>query len=253
MLHYDEMLTVMATCFAPVERDEWEQLTEPQLWAEFLAAVRGALQAEGTFDQLNSYAKVGPEAGCPLGEFLSEREVEALRVPPAYDEKRAFAARHFTGGLPSSAMPVESLYTAWSNSPQPAPFSKSARMYQGDSARYLRDLVERLGLEVPPQFAGYPDHLALELDLMAVLLRSGARAEARQFAAERFGWLAAYRRRLLELGEDAWFYIGLVDVLVGIHAQLETATDEGAGEGPRERTEVTQDSASNIQRSHACI
>ena len=85
------------------------------------------------------------------------------------------------------------------------------------------ELVERLGMEVPPAFSACPDHLALELDLVAVMLRSGMREEARQFLAERFAWLTAYRMRLLALEDDARFYIGLVDVILAIRAQQTTA------------------------------
>ena len=120
-------------------------------------------------------------------------------------------------------MPVESLYRTWSAGAAPAPFSQQQGLYLGDSAHYLRELVERLGMEVPPAFAACPDHLALELDLVAVMLRSGMREEARQFLAERFAWLTAYRMRLLALEDDARFYIGLVDVILAIRAQQTTA------------------------------
>ncbi|MBC5585783.1 molecular chaperone TorD family protein [Eggerthella sp. NSJ-70] len=202
----DEVFTVLSICFAPVERDEWEQLVGSALWSDFLDAV----------------ARCGSQDEAALAD--RDPMVRALLAPPSYDEKRAFAARHFTGGLPESAVPVESLYTAWSNGSLPSPFSKAGGMYQGDAARYLRDLVERLGLEVPPQFAACPDHLALELDLVAVLLRSGRGDAALQFAQERFSWLAVYRRRLLELADDARFYIALIDVILDARERLAPTT-----------------------------
>ena len=143
-------------------------------------------------------------------------------------------------------MPAESLYTTWSNGPLPSPFSKAEGMYQGDSARYMRDLVERMGMRVPPEFSACPDHLALELDLAAVLLRSGMRDAARQFVLERFSWLTAYRMRLLELADDARFYIGLVDVLVGMREHL--ALTSGAGEQG-----IDADARAERNRLHACI
>ena len=215
-MEYDEMFTVLSMCFAPVGQDEWKQLIDGPLWSDFLDAARRGLQDD-----------------------------DAL-TPPTYDEKRLFAARHFTGGLPESAVPAESLYTTWSNGSLPSPFSKAEGMYQGDSARYMRDLVERMGMRVPPEFSACPDHLALELDLAAVLLRSGMRDAARQFVLERFSWLTAYRMRLLELADDARFYIGLVDVLVGMREHL--ALTSGAGEQG-----IDADARAERNRLHACI
>lgn len=252
MMEYDEMLAVLSACFAPVEKDEWEQLTIRSTWSEFLDAARRALQDDGTFG-----ASVSPIARartrCPLQEFLSAGEVKALFAPPTYDEKRTFAARHFTGGLPASAMPVESLYTGWSNGALSSPFSRCEGMYQGDSARYLQDLIERMGMQVPSAFVGYPDHLALELDLAAVLLRTGMRDEGRRFLTERLAWLTAYRLRLLELEDDARFYVGLVDVLLGIRAQLGATEDMRSGNAAEGDANGASASASNRNRLHACI
>ena len=171
-MEYDEMFTVLSMCFAPVGQDEWKQLVDGPLWSDFLDAARRGLQDDDALGEPTSpIARV--RSRCPLQEFLSAGEVKALFTPPTYDEKRLFAARHFTGGLPESAVPAESLYTTWSNGSLPSPFSKAEGMYQGDSARYMRDLVERMGMRVPPEFSACPDHLALELDLAAVLLRRG--------------------------------------------------------------------------------
>ena len=261
MMESDEMFAVLSACFAPVERDEWAQLTAQPVWAGFLDAARRALQDDAALGEPASPISRA-RMRCPLQDFLSAGEVKALFAPPTYDEKRAFAARHFTGGLPDSAVPVESLYATWSNGTLPSPFSRCAGMYQGDSARYMTDLVERMGMDVPPQFAACPDHLALELDLAAVLLRSGARDAARQFLSERLAWLTAYRMRLLTLGADAGFYIGLVDVLVGIRTQLASGADAvearaGRRAGTEAETEVEAKAevvaASNTNRSHTCI
>lgn len=222
MMEDEAVFSVLAQCFGPVDETEWNQLTRGPLWSDFLDGARRVMQADELGVQAAPLARA--RRRCPLQEFLSSGEVNALFAPPTYREKQAFAARHFAGGLPESAVPVESLYRAWSAGSAPAPFSQQQGLYLGDSAHYLRELVERLGMEVPPAFAACPDHLALELDLVAVLLRSGMRKEARQFLAERFGWLTAYRMRLLALDDDARFYIGLVDVIVAICTQQ--ATDE---------------------------
>ena len=253
MMEYDEMLTVLSACFAPVEKDEWEQFAARTTWSDFLDAVRRALQDDGSFGAPTSPI-ARARTRCPLQEFLSAGEVKALFAPPTHDEKRAFSARHFTGGLPASAMPVESLYTGWSNGALPSPFSRCEGMYQGDSARYMQDVVERMGMHVPAAFAAYPDHLALELDLAALLLRSGMRDAACQFLTERLAWLTAYRLRLLELeDDDARFYVGLVDVLLGIRAQLGATEDVRSHDASCECAREAVHSASNDNRLHACI
>lgn len=213
-----EVFTVISQCFAPTDERAWTGLVQGSGWSEFLDASRRLLQ-----DSCDLGRDLRPvdhaHKRCPLQDFLSAGEVDALFCPPTSAEKQAFAARHFTGGLPESALPVESLYTTWARPHTGTLFPQAEGMYKGESALYMEALIASLGLNVPEEFTGCPDHLALELDLVAVLLRSGMMHEAQVFLAERFEWLTAYRMRLLALQDDARFYIGLVDVLLGIRAQ----------------------------------
>lgn len=220
------VFSTLAQCFGPVGEDEWNELTDGAQWPEFLAGARRLLQDESPLGAEERPVS-GMRARLPLQEFLSARELSALFAPPSYREKHGFAARHFTGGLPDSAVPVESLYRP----ARPAgPGEPAGGGYLGDAARYVRDVADGLGLEVPAAFAACPDHLALELDLVAVLLRSGMEGPALAFLTERFGWLTAYRTRLIGLGEDASFYLGLIDLIMGIVAQ-QGALEEGAPDG----------------------
>lgn len=219
MLEDEAIFSIMSKCFAPIDEHEWRLLTKDATWSAFLDGARRAMQDEKSFGcSTGAFQRVGRR--CPLQDFLSAGEVRALFAPPTFAEKERFAARHFTGGLPESAVPVESLYGRWTRDDfNQAPFSHKTGLYRGDSALYMEEVIERLGLAVPERLAAYPDHLALELDLVAVLLRSGMQVEARQYLSERFEWLTAYRMRLLRLEDDASFYVGLVDVLLGIKAQ----------------------------------
>ena len=154
-------------------------------------------------------------------ENLSAREVWAEFLDGARFilEKRQFAARHFTGGLPESALPIESLYVNTAKAGDLLSPVDGKGMYLGTSARYMSALAEQLGFGIPSEFSDCPDHLALELDMVAVLLRSGMVDEARTFLSERFNWLTAYRRRLINLGSEANFYVCLCDLLIGIVAE----------------------------------
>lgn len=221
------VFSVLSKCFGTVEADDWKQMTRSAAWADFTDGVRRLLQDDSSFGKQVSLIKRS-RGRAPMQEFLSENEVDELFCPPLFEEKQAFAARHFTGGLPQSAVPVESLYTDWEVPGKVNPLiGKQKGLYLGASARYMRALIEQLGLEVPPEYADCPDHLALELDLVAVLLRSGMDAEARQFMAERFDWLTDYRLKLLKLDDDVRFYISLVDVILGICAEQRAEAEYG--------------------------
>lgn len=220
----DEIVFSTASkCFASIDRDAWNALTQGAVWADFLDASRRLLQQGAKLGEDESPASRA-HPSCPLQDFLSVGEVNALFAPPSWEDARSFATLHFTGGLPASAPPVESLYRLPDGSVEPcAPCGASGLpgSYCGEPARYMRGLVKRMGLSLPPEFADCPDHLSIELDLLAVLLRSGMTHQAREFLSERFAWLPAYRLRLLELEDDprARFYVGLVDVLLGVWLQ----------------------------------
>lgn len=227
MMEDAAVFSVLSKCFGAVDEGEWNCLTESRAWSAFLDGVRRLLQGDA-FTCGESAPVRRMHERCPLQDFLSSGEVDALYRPLTFAEKASFAARHFTGGLPESAVPVESLYTAWQLPHETNElFGRAQNLYGGSSARYMEALCASLGLRIPKQFADSADHLALELDLVAVLLRSGMTAQAREFLAERFEWLTAYRMRLLELAAldpDARFYIGLIDVLLGMRAAQEVAS-----------------------------
>ncbi len=192
-----EAYSVISRCFGGASEAEWTAMTECRSWAGFLEACRVA-------------------TGCgSLSECLAARAVEALHNPPSYQEYRTFCAQHFTGGLPQSAMPVESLYRDDSNLACSIPFSAHASgAYGGESARYMGDMIVSMGLTLPDAFRAYPDHLSLETDMVAVMLRSGMVQQAGQFAQERFGWLTHYRLKLLSLPNGSCFFVALVDVVL---------------------------------------
>ena len=219
MLDDAAVFSILSKCFAPVDKAEWENLSAREAWAEFLDGARFILQNGGSLGLDKSPADYRRGNHAPLQDFLSECEVCALFCPPTYEEKRQFASRHFTGGLPESALPIESLYVNTAKAGDLLSPVDGKGMYLGTSARYMSALAEQLGFGIPSEFSDCPDHLALELDMVAVLLRSGMVDEARTFLSERFNWLTAYRRRLINLGSEANFYVCLCDLLIGIVAE----------------------------------
>ena len=215
------LFAMLAQCFGPAARDEWDYATGDDEWQALIARLRVLIQQPGAWGAAASAVRV--HRASPLQEFLSEREVDALFAPPSFDEKQTFAARHFTGGLPESAQPIESLYVEWTSDPKRSPFEHKKGLYSADTALYMRDLIADLGLALPESLAAYPDHLSLELDMVSLLLEAGRADDARQLFLERSAWLTAYRLKLVALGDEALFYLAIVDALLGIRAQLEAA------------------------------
>ncbi len=173
---------VFSWIFAPVSREDWESATEEGMWRSFIEAV----------------------APCVVGSPSATEALKRLETPPTFEEKRRFAALHFTGGLPSSAQPIESLYVPCEGT--------GVIEYCGKSARYMRDLVRSMGSEVPQAFSDCPDHLSLELEISAHLLKHDAQS-AREFISNRFAWLGSYAQRLSSIEADASFYAAAVGVL----------------------------------------
>lgn len=219
------LFAVLAQCFGPVAQDEWERTIGDDEWQALIARLRALVQWPDAWGVAAPVKRA--RRAVPLQEFLSEREVDALFSPPSFSLKQKFAARHFTGGLPDSALPIESLHVEWTADPKRGLFARQKGLYSADTALYMRDLIDGLGLELPESLAAYPDHLSLELDTVSYLLEAGRISDARQLFLERSEWLTAYRLKLVALGEEALFYLAIVDALLGIRAQL--LAEEGRG------------------------
>lgn len=204
----------LAALFAPVTQEEWKELSAKTSWESFVDDLRRMSSAGIAGESENPVLK----RAMPLQECLSQDEVRALYAPPSFEERSRFAARHFTGGLPASALPIESLYTVWASDPRRSPFSEIKPMHRSDAALYMSDLLAALGLEPSDDYELAPDHISLELATVAALLQDGMVEQARSFLVERFAWLTAYRSRLLELGSDALFFTALVDAILCIRA-----------------------------------
>lgn len=237
------MLETIAACFAPTTTQRWAALTKAGAWAEFTDCAQRALVSDHVLGTNASFAASARRE--PFLDSLSDAEVRALFAPPSYDEARTFAARHFTGGLPDSAVPVESLYAAWSSDASSF-FPGREGLYVSDVALYMADMFAATGFTPQDGLAAYPDHLANELAFAAHLLHADQPGNARMFLLERTEWLTRYRKRLVEIEGDTSFFLALVDLIIGIRACLNPENFQGgtdranplgqkAGEAPSSR------------------
>lgn len=210
----DAVFRTIAFSFAPATEEEWRRITAPEAWSDFIDGTRqllGAKRLAAPGERRHGSRRA------PLQEFLAEAEVAALFAPPSFAELSAFAARHFVGGLPGAALPIESLYVPWAPKGTRA-LTHQTGHYQSPRSVYMRDLLAALGLEISGACGAYPDHLSIEMEVLAFLLEEGRADDARQFLAERFGWLSDYRGRLVALGPTAHFHLALIDAAIGIRA-----------------------------------
>ena len=153
-------------------------------------------------------------------KYLDTSIHEALTCPLPYAEHQRFCRQHFFGGLPESALPVESLYERPEGLASQT--AKQGAPYLGNSARYMIDLISSMGLTLPHEFQAIPDHLSLECDIYTLLRDSNQKENADIFLKERFTWLDSYKNHLDSLNDPAaYFFSGLIQLLIEIrnHAQ----------------------------------
>lgn len=194
-----------------------------------------------------------PDAWEPVRQaFAGDRgnavSADALE-PLAWPLRRVLQNEVLVAGMPLAALPVESLYRPWSQAPRNN-YGAQRGMYLGDAAQHMQALYDALGIEVPEAFAAMPDHLTLELDLLALLLESGNEKAARELVADHFGWLGDYDKALAARSEEAERAQALDDgkkaalckgvaqlrVLVVLVERLATGIANGAPEGSHAST-----------------
>ena len=193
------MLLALSVPFMDVDEDTWETYCSPAAWYEVLDALDRVI--DKTRSELNPDVR------------------RALDYLPCFANHAAFASRAFTGGLPTSALPVESLYAQADAAITPV---DAGANYLQQTAYYMRDLTKALGIVIPDDYRSMPDHLAIELTVGAVLLKSidspdaspedlqVCREAARDYLANRFTWLDRYERHLSAISDVPAFYPALV-------------------------------------------
>ena len=123
---------------------------------------------------------------------------------PAWDAYRVFANQVLTAGLPTSAVPVESLHRPWHDGAQGkgegphTVFSAQVGFYMGEAAVDARAVLDELGVETPESFRATPDHISLLIEAALLLWEKGDSGKFHAFAHEHFAWFDAYADRLDE-------------------------------------------------------
>lgn len=108
--------------------------------------------------------------------------------------------RCFIGIGEPAALPVESIYQVWTEDPSAqVMFAKQKGYLMGDSALHIRYLLQSLGLELPEELRGRPDHLVVLLELLAYFLDRLEFQDTLQYLQDHFAWLPDFHARLKEI------------------------------------------------------
>lgn len=168
---------------------------------------------EATLQRLAPPAPDSPLPGAPDSPFPGGPALRALASPPPTlaELKRAYWDA-FVDPMAPRVVPVESVYRPWSESPGEETGMGAAKGYLlSDRALHLLELYRALGVSIPDGFEGMPDHLALELEFMALLCRHRSPEDQAQFLRDHLDWLD-------RLAEDArgrqipGFYCAVLDL-----------------------------------------
>lgn len=134
-----------------------------------------------------------PEAWAPLcsGEWTEALAGFGLAAPSA--RPYPIAAEEYRQAFLEPGhrlIPVESYYKPWTTLPDAAmPLAGQKGWLGGDPAVHLRALYDSLGVTVPSHFAYAPDHLALELEFLSLLLEQGGVEQAALFRSQHLDWV----------------------------------------------------------------
>jgi TorA maturation chaperone TorD len=108
---------------------------------------------------------------------------------------------------------VESTYKPWTTDEGCGMvFAASKGLVMGDSALHMQELYQLASLKVPERFRSMPDHLALELEFLALLYRSGAVEQTERFIGDHLDWVPQLRAAL-EKANPHPFYRNAVEMI----------------------------------------
>jgi len=149
-------------------------------------------------------------------EFLRDADYTLESLTELYNASMTPAGR-------TVLLPVESVFKPWTNDDDSHPAMRGRKgLLMGDPALHMLELYRRSGYEIPDEFNGQPDHLALLLEFLSVLYESYSDTMVCQFMQDHLDWMPDLITRCREL-EIAPFYhsvFRLVDAFINKERSL---------------------------------
>lgn len=189
-----EVLSAIAPHFSYLDEAEYEQIRAEASWSELFSG-------EEIFGVISSAPAVSATAPVASPSAVAVSSFAAPLALPSLSARIAVQNEVLTSGAIFAAMPVESLYKPWSTQDGNS-FGAQRGLYLGECSHHLLALYERLALEVPPAFSAMPDHLTLELELLAMLLEVHNYEGVSQLVSDHFDWLGDYADLLTRRIQD---------------------------------------------------
>jgi TorA maturation chaperone TorD len=115
--------------------------------------------------------------------------------------------RLFEGPLPPYIVPVESIYKKWSQDPECKLAIAAEKGYlMGDPAMDMIRSYQACGILIPDKYSSMPDHIALELEYLALLYGNENRENPGDFAARHLNWVDDLVRDIRRINTRGPFY-----------------------------------------------
>ena len=180
-------------------------------------------------------------------EFLSshlsggngELHLESLRGEMNRDttlgELSELFQRSFDNPTSEKILLIESAYKPWTLDPEcPLPMAGKRGFVLGDSALHMLNLYRHIGFTVPREFAGWPDHLALELDFLAFLYEKYSENEVHQFIIDHLDWIPNLLERADQGNLSPLYCVALKAVDYFLREELMVLSQKRRGSGKME-------------------
>ena len=183
----------------------------------YQALVNGQVDAE-----LTEYFR---HINCPLLPGLGRRS----EMTGGFSRYKEQYLRVFNGPSVPFYPPVESMYRVWTvDETARVPWAKEKRHYFSDGALHVQYIFEALGLAIPEEFRYTPDHLALELELVSLLMLHAKEEDKRRFLRDHLAWLNELAADLNSLEEGRFLakVVNFIDQFIAWDLQTTTQESE---------------------------
>lgn len=167
-----------------------------------------ALNAGEIYHLFHSYFRESNGEGPLLNGFLPQADQTRLLA-----EMKEEYLRLFQDPALKDLWWVESAHKPWTNDPEcRLSIAREKGLVMGDSALHMLDLYQSLGIEIPEGFNGFPDHIVLELEFLAILLESPSEEGVRIFIKDHLDWTSKMVKQGTTCCPSA-FYVSVFEAL----------------------------------------